>query len=76
MLLWDAKTGKIKKMLGSHPASVIWTSWSQYGKPLASYSRNNRLAKIWDVSTGKVRQRIQIAGRVGCHHTKFTLLKG
>jgi WD40 repeat protein len=37
VLLWDAKTGKIKKIVGSHQASVSWIAWSQDGKTLARY---------------------------------------
>src|SRR5260370_39227041 len=31
VILWDAKTGKIRRTLGKHGATVDWPSWSGEG---------------------------------------------
>ncbi len=52
--LWDAKTGKFKKTLGSHTDYVMWTGFSRDGKTLATYSNHGEgsVAKIWNMPAG------------------------
>jgi WD40 repeat protein len=65
VLLWNIKTGKIKKTLGSHDATVNWIACSSDGSVLASASDENGVVKIWDGRTGSLRQTLKAGGTIG-----------
>lgn len=53
VLLWNAKTGKIIKPLGRHGKSVTLTRFANKGRILISVSRENGIARVWDVRKRK-----------------------
>jgi outer membrane protein assembly factor BamB len=65
VILWDAKTGRIRKTLGSHDASVRWIACSHDGTVLASASDKNGVVKIWDARNGSLRQTLKTANPIG-----------
>jgi WD40 repeat protein len=65
VILWDAKTGKIRKTLGSHEASVEWLAYSSDGSVLASASDENGFVKTWNLPGGSLRQTLKIDGKIG-----------
>lgn len=64
-LLWDAKTGRLRRTLGSHDETVRWIAFSANGATLVSGSRDNGLVKIWDAKTGALRQTLKAEGKLG-----------
>jgi WD40 repeat protein len=73
-VLWDARTGKLKKTLGAHGDSVNWLAWSRDGKVLASGSLENGVVKIWDLPAGKLRKTITIKGKIATRNGLFPAL--
>lgn len=55
ILLWNTKTGAIKKKLQGHTDRVFSVVWSADGKRLASTARDKTIC-IWDVSSGETVQ--------------------
>jgi WD40 repeat protein len=65
VILWDAKSGKIRRTLGSHKASVEFIAYSADGTVLISASPNNGMIKVWDGRSGTLRQTLQLPGQIG-----------
>ena len=65
VLLWDVKTGRIRRTLGTHDATVQWVMFSANGGLLASASEENGLVKIWDGKTGALRHTLKLGSPLG-----------
>jgi WD40 repeat protein len=65
VILWDAKTGKMRRTLGTHGATVNWVAFSGNGAVLASASTENGVVKLWDGKTGAVRHTLELPGELG-----------
>lgn len=65
VILWDAKTGKIRRTLGTHGATVSWVAFSGNGAVLASASADNGVVKIWDGKSGALRHTLKLPGELG-----------
>jgi len=61
IILWDAATGKIRKMVGKHGANLSWLGFSRDGKSLGSFSKDDGEFKLWDLASGKQVQSIKLA---------------
>jgi hypothetical protein len=64
VILWDARTGKIRKTLGKHDASPRWFAWSADGTLLASGSVDDGVVKIWDTKSGALRATLNAGGKL------------
>lgn len=62
VLLWNPRTGRITETLGKHGASVSSVMFSDDGRSLVSVSKDNGLIKVWDVTSKKEIQNIQLEG--------------
>jgi WD40 repeat protein len=60
VLLWNPRTGRLTKTLGSHGESVSLVTFSGDGKTLVSVSKDNGLIKVWDVASKKELQSFQL----------------
>lgn len=65
VILWDAKTGRIRRTLGSHDATVDWLTFSANGAVLASGSEKNGVVKVWDGKSGALRHTLKLASPIG-----------
>ncbi|MDA7494464.1 hypothetical protein N8467_00190 [bacterium] len=52
VLIWDARSGKIKRVLGKHPTSVSWLQFTGDGKSVISISGDDGEVRVWS-SRGK-----------------------
>lgn len=59
LLLVDAGTGEVRRVLRGHEDKVTGVRFSHDGTRLASLS-TDRTAIVWDVATGEVRERLQL----------------
>jgi WD40 repeat protein len=60
IVLWDAATGKIRKILGKHGSTPKWLAFSRDGKVLGSLSKDDGEFKLWDLATGKLVQTVKL----------------
>jgi WD40 repeat protein len=65
VILWDTKSGKIRRTLGSHKATVELIAYSVDGTVLISASPVNGMIKVWDGKSGVLRQTLQLPGQIG-----------
>jgi WD40 repeat protein len=65
LILWDAKTGRIRRTLGKHDSSVDSVMFSADGAVLASASQDDGVVKIWDAKSGALRETLKLGGRFG-----------
>jgi hypothetical protein len=47
LILWDAKSGRIRRTLGKHASTIDWVGFSADGAVLASASEKDGVVKIW-----------------------------
>src|SRR5688572_1209265 len=64
VLLWDAATGKIRKILGKHDATPGWLCFSGDGKLLGSLSGDDGEFKMWDLASGRLVQAIKLGAGI------------
>lgn len=56
VVLWDSRTGKISRRLGTHPASVDGLESDRAGQSLVSASSRDGTLQVWDLDTGALRR--------------------
>lgn len=60
VILWDARTGKIKKQFQGHDATVGWLAWSADSKVLVTMSNDNRRVKAWKPTGRSARKSFEL----------------
>jgi len=58
VILWDAETGEMKRMLKGHTWAVNSVSFSPDGRTIASGSRDDTVI-LWDAKTGEMRRKLK-----------------
>ena len=62
MILWDARSGRLKGALGTHDESVDWLAFSSNGKTLVSISSKNQLVQVWSLSPTRLKKKFKLHG--------------
>jgi WD40 repeat protein len=60
ILLWDTAENRLVRRLSSDQPDSRFTSWSANGQRLVTYG-DNGATKVWDVNTGELVRKIQVA---------------
>ncbi|MFT5466980.1 MAG: WD40 repeat protein [Verrucomicrobiales bacterium] len=65
VVLWDAASGKIREILGSHEGSAPdWVAYDEGGTTIASASTENGLLKFWTANGKPLAKPIETGGKI------------